>query len=115
VRQECNARIRLFEDMPRVFGDSLCRALAILKNCRLLSPGELYDLISPLRLAAIEGMLDGVTSAELEAMAESLDLTNYEDRLSQEERDRVDAGRADEMNRRFIDVVLNEKAEEKFL
>jgi hypothetical protein len=48
-------------------------------------------------------------------MAESLDLTNYEDRLSQEERDRVDAGRADEMNRRFIDVVLNEKAEEKFL
>jgi hypothetical protein len=115
VRQECNARIRLFEDMPRVFGDSLCRALAILKTCRLLSPGELYDLISPLRLAAIEGMLDGVTSAELEAMAESLDLTNYEDRLSQEERDRVDAGRADEMNRRFIDVVLNEKAEEKFL
>jgi hypothetical protein len=101
--------------MPRVFGDSLCRALAILKNCRLLSPGELYDLLSPLRLAAIEGMLDGITLAEIESIAAGLDLSNYEDRLNQEERDRVDAERADEMNRRFEDVVLNEKAEESFL
>jgi protein-arginine kinase len=115
LRQEQNARIRLFEEMPRVFGDSLCRALAILKNCRLLSPGELYDLLSPLRLAAIEGMLDGITLAEIESIAAGLDLSNYEDRLNQEERDRVDAERADEMNRRFEDVVLNEKAEESFL
>ena len=39
IAQERNARVRLFEEMPRVFGDSLCRALAILKNCRLLAPG----------------------------------------------------------------------------
>ena len=115
LRQEQNARIRLFGEMPRVFGDSLCRALAILKNCRLLSPGELYDLLSPLRLAAIEGMLDGITLAEIESIAAGLDLSNYEDHLNQEERDRVDAERADEMNRRFEDVVLNEKAEESFL
>ena len=115
LRQEQNARIRLFEEMPRVFGDSLCRALAILKNCRLLSPGELYDLLSPLRLAAIEGMLDGITLAEIESIAAGLNLTGYEDRLNQEERDRVDAERADEMNRRFEDVVMNEKAEESFL
>ena len=44
-----------------------------------------------------------------------VDLSNYEDKLEQEERDRVDAERADEMNRRFEDVVLNERAEEKFL
>lgn len=115
LEQERNARVRLFEEMPRVLGDSLCRALAILKNCRLLSPGELFDLLSPLRLAAIEDMLDGITLGEIEDLAAGLDLSGYEDRMNQEERDRVDAERADEMNRRFVDVVLNEKAEEKFL
>ena len=101
--------------MPRVFGDALCRALAVMKNCRLLSPGECFDLLSPLRLAAKERMLDGISAAEIEKMLLEVDLTNSEDKLEQEERDRVDAERADEMNRRFEDVVLNERAEEKFL
>ena len=115
LREERNARVRLFEEMPRVFGDSLCRALAILKNCRLLSPGELFDLLSPLRLAAIEKMLDGITLGEIEKMLASIDLTSKEDGETQQERDRQDAERADEMNKRFEDVVLNERAEEKFL
>ena len=115
LREERNARVRLFEEMPRVFGDSLCRALAILKNCRLLSPGEFFDLLSPLRLAAAEGMLDGIGRDEIEQMLVSTDLSGSEDKLEQVERDRVDADRADEMNRRFEDVVLNERAEEKFL
>ena len=115
LRQEQNARIRLFEEMPRVFGDSLCRALAILKNCRLLSPGEDFDLLSPLRLAAKERMLDGITSDEIEKMLPEIDLTSSEDKLEQPERDKVDAERADEMNKRFEDVMLNERAEEKFL
>lgn len=115
VEQERNARVRLFEDMPRVFGDSLCRALAILKNCRLLSPGELFDLLSPLRLAALEKMLEGIGLAEIEKTLSGIDLSGAEDRMEQEERDRVDAERADVMNRRFEDVVLNERAEEKFL
>ena len=115
LREERNARVRLFEEMPRVFGDSLCRALAILKNCRLLSPGELFDLLSPLRLAAIEKMLDGIGLAEIESLIASVDLTSKEDRETQQDRDRLDAERADEMYRRFEDVVLNERAEEKFL
>ena len=115
LREERNARVRLFEEMPRVFGDSLCRALAILKNCRLLSPGELFDLLSPLRLAAIEKMLDGIDLAGIETLISSVDLTSKEDNETQESRDRMDAERADEMNRRFEDVVLNERAEEKFL
>jgi hypothetical protein len=115
LREERNARVRLFEEMPRVFGDSLCRALAILKNCRLLSPGELFDLLSPLRLAAIEKMLDGITLGEIEKMLASIDLSSKEDGETQQERDRQDAERADEMNKRFEDVVLNERAEEKFL
>lgn len=108
LREEKNARVRLRNEMTRVFGDSLCRALAILKNCRLLSEGELFDLLSPMRLAAREKMLDGLTLGEIEKMMNSIDLSNSEDALSQEERDRVDAERADEMNRRFEEVVLDD-------
>jgi len=115
LEQERNARVRLFEELPRVFGDSLCRALAILKNCRLLSPGEFFDLLSPLRLAALEDMLEGVTLKEIDRWLSEVDLSSREDSLSMEERDAVDAERADEMNGRFEDVVLNERAEEKFL
>ncbi len=115
LREERNARVRLFEKLPRVFGDSLCRALAILKNCRLLSPGELFDLLSPLRLAAQEKMLDGITFDEIEQLLREIDLSGAEDKLEPAERDRVDAERADEINRRFEDVVLNEYAEGKFL
>ncbi|MBO7683997.1 MAG: hypothetical protein J6T51_04655 [Kiritimatiellae bacterium] len=115
LREERNARVRLFEEMPRVFGDALCRALAVMKNCRLLSSGECFDLLSPLRLAARERMLDGISEAEIEKMLLEADLSGSDDKLEQEERDRVDAERADEMNRRFEDVVLNERAEEKFL
>lgn len=115
VRQERNARVRLFEELPRVFGDSLCRALAILKNCRLLSSGELFDLLSPLRLAAKERMLDGITVKQLEKLISSIDLSEVNHVTDQAERDRIDAERADEINRRFEDVMLNERAEEKFL
>lgn len=115
VREERHARIRLFEEMPRVFGDALCRALAVLKNCRLLSPGECFDLLSPLRLAAREEMLDGISMPEIERLAGDVDLSGGEDKMSEQDRDRIDAERADEMNRRFEDVVLNERAEEKFL
>ena len=111
LAQERNARIRLVEEMPRVFGDAVCRALAVLKNCRLLSPGELFDLLSPLRLAAIEKMLDGITLADIEKMLSGIDLSSGEDRESAQERDRIDAERADEMNGRFEDVMLNESAE----
>ena len=115
LESERCARVRLFEELPRVFGDSLCRALAIMKNCRLLSSGELFDLLSPMRLAAREKMLDGITYAAIERMMRDVDLSSAEDRLDQDGRDKADAERADAMNRRFEDVVLNERAEEKFL
>lgn len=108
LREEKNARVRLKGELPRVFGDSLCRALAILKNCRLLSPGELFDLLSPMRLAAKERMLDGISLSEIERMMNDADLSCSEDKLSQEERDRADAERADEMNRRFEEVMLDD-------
>ncbi len=112
--QERNARTRLKRELPRVFADALGRALAVLKNARLLSPGELFDLLSPIRLGAIEGLLDGITRKEVERLMASVDLSSKEDDQDYDERDRIDAERADEMNERFEDVVLNERAEEMF-
>ena len=60
-------------------------------------------------------MLDGIDAEEIERRLAETDLTSAEDKLEQAERDRADAERADEMNARFEDVVLNERAEEKFL
>lgn len=115
LREERNARVRLFDELPRVFGDSLCRALAILKNCRMLSPAEFFDLLSPLRLAMRENLLEGISAETLEKMIADIDLSSSEDSLSPNERDRVDAERADAVNRQFENVMLNETAEGKFL
>ena len=108
LREEGNARARLRDEMSRVFGDSACRALAILKNCRLLSATELFDLLSPLRLAAIEKKVEGIGRREIERMMTGLDISASDENVPPEERDRVDAERADEMNRRFEEVMLDD-------
>ena len=107
LREERNARVRLRDEMQRVFGDSACRALAVLKNCRLLSPGELFDLLSPLRLAAMDGKLEGISLREIDRMMAEIDLSGSGEQESPEERDRADAERADEMNKRFEEVMLD--------
>lgn len=106
--QEKNARKRLKRELKRIYSDAVCRALALIKNCRLLSSGELFDLLSPLRLAAQMKLLDGITLAKIERLMSEQDLSNSADRLSQEERDRIDAERADEMNRLFEEVVFDD-------
>ena len=115
VEAERAARVRLLDELPRVFGDSLCRALAIMKNCRLLSSGELFDLLSPLRLASRENLLEGISSDRIERLLGDADLSGADDDLDPDERDKADAERADEMNGLFENVVLNERAEERFL
>lgn len=111
LAQERNARLRLKQELPRVFSDAICRALAVMKNCRLLSQGELFDLLSPLRLAAIEKMLEGVKLAEIDEWMRQCDLSPRGEGTTQEERDRADAELADELNARFEDVVLSERGE----
>jgi protein-arginine kinase len=115
VEQERNARVRLATEMPRVYGDAICRALATLKNCRLLSPGELFDLLSPLRLAAMDGLLENATLDGIEKLMAGQNLDSKEDGLEPDERDRLDAERADDMNAGFSETVLNDKAEGMFL
>ena len=115
ARQEYNARKALVEDSPRILADAVARALAILRSARLLAPGELLDLLSPIRLAASMGFLDGLARAEtLQMMREQIDApelppprTAEDDRV----RDARDARLADRINARFATVHFNSLAE----
>ena len=116
VQQETNARIRLVEELPRVFEDAIARSLAVLRSCRLLSQWELLDIVSPLRLAANLGFLDGLSRNEAKTLMDkrlslipSAGSTSYEE---QQERDRQDAILADKVNKRFKGVRLNAFAKE---
>lgn len=116
VQQETNARIRLIDEVPRVFEDAIARSLAILRSCRLLSEWELLDIISPLRLAAELGFLDHFSREEALTftrsrinMAEQPLPDTYEE---QRERDRRDATLADKVNKRFKNVRLNARGKD---
>jgi len=116
VQQETNARIRLVEELPRLFEDAIARALAVLRSCRLLSEWELLDIVSTLRLAANLGFLEGLSRNEAKALMDnrlsltpSTGSTSYEE---QQERDRQDAILADKANKRFKGVRLNAFAKE---
>ena len=115
VQQELNARIRLVRELPRVFEDSVSRAMAILKTCRLLSPWEYLDIMSPIRLAAIMGFLDGIDRAEADSilrkqLAARDDLPDSPD--GDRMRDERDASLADAVNKRFSRVRWNGRAKE---
>ena len=108
VEQELNARIRLVDELPRVFSDSVCRALAILKSARLLSPAETLDLLSPIRLASSMGFLSGIAADEIDRMFTSLPVFEPEE-PDVDKRDAADGKRADQVNRRFARVFPNNR------
>lgn len=116
IQQESNARIRLIEEMPRVFEDAVARSLAILRSCRLLSEWEFLDIVSPLRIAAEFEFLDNFTREEALAITrprmnlpQSPSPATYEE---QKEKDRRDATLADKVNRRFKSVRLNARGKD---
>ena len=108
VQQELYARQMLIEDNPRIFEDSVMRALAVLRAARLLSPWELFDLLSPLRLAANMGRLAGISRDEIislmAAQAKKPDLPPPETVADERKRDNRDAALADRTNKRFARV-----------
>ena len=110
VRQELNARLHLVEEDSRILADSIARSLAVLRAARLLSPWELADMLSPIRLAASMGFIDGIDKEEID----NFTLAQFDeppDRLDTREqeraRDKRDAKLADRMNKRFARVGLN--------
>jgi len=115
IEQERAARKRLLKDMKRVFADSLCRALAILKNCRLVSGPEVFDLLSPLRLATFERLLEGLDVVAMNMLIDAFSEMVSDDSLPSADRDKYDGHRADLVNKRFENVVLNERAERLIL
>ena len=108
MQQELYARQILVEDSPRIFEDSVMRALAILKSARLLSPWELFDLLSPIRLAANLGRLAGISRDEvfslMAAQAKKPALPLPETIADERRRDNRDAALADRINKRFARV-----------
>ena len=116
LMRERSARGALKDEMRRTYEDALCRSLAILKNCRFLSPGEMVDILSPLRLGAMDGFLDGIGADEIESLVESAELRTAKEEEGEfmENFDEVDSALADSANRRFEDVVLADAAEELF-
>lgn len=108
VQQELYARQALVEESPRIFEDSVMRALAILRSARLLSPWELFDLLSPIRLAANMGYIAGISRDEIvslmAAQAKKPDLPPPETLADERRRDNRDAALADRTNKRFAHV-----------
>ena len=116
AEQETAARKALVDEQPRLFLDSVERALAILRHARLLSPYEYLDLLSPIRIAAIMGFLDGITRLQIDkVMRRQLSRPSTQPPATQEEerqRDIRDADLADRVNAAFADVHFNEFAKD---
>lgn len=114
--QEYNARKALVEETPRILEDAVARSLAILRSARLLAPGELLDLLSPIRLAVTMGFIDGITFQEtlkmMRAQLDAPELPPAETAEDDRKRDARDAKLADRVNKRFADVQLSSLAKE---
>jgi len=108
LKQELYARQTLAEDNPRILEDSVARALAILRSARLLSPWELFDLLSPILLAAGMGMISGISKQEVRSLMTAQttkpSLPPPSTRDEERRRDNRDAALADRTNKRFARV-----------
>jgi hypothetical protein len=115
VAQEKTARERLMDDMKVFFADSVARALALLKSCRILSPAEYIDMLSPVRLAVMKDIVHGITLDEVDAMICSLREECLQNDISPERKDLMDIQRASSVRQRFADVDFTVDAKENFL
>ena len=109
IDYEHAARGRLCNDRWLVLSDTVSRSLAILRSARLLSAAEYLDLLSPLKLASCEGLLEGIKTGEIETLAQNLEF-GYPPSADDFTLDAIDAERAQEANRRFARVTFNEDA-----
>ena len=114
--QETAARKVLVEEHPLLLADAVERSLATLRHARLLSPTEFTDLLSPVRLAAIMGFLEGMTRDRIEqTMRRQLEKPAADPPSTQEEerlRDEKDGRLASKVNAEFANVRLNDRAKE---
>ena len=110
--RECWARKRLVEEHPRLLEDAVSRALAIMKNCRMLSKWEFVDLLSPVRIVTAMGFVNGITVSEIDdyMIGQFYDNENEPAPMTVEEedvRDRRDEAFAVYVNHRMAFVDWN--------
>ena len=107
---EQKAREEMINFHPLSFEDTLARDLAVLRSCKVMSPLEFFDFLSPLRIGAIFGWLEGITTREIETIAASLEFEGDEG-LSDEELDKIDAALAKKIHKRFEKVEIRHGAD----
>ena len=73
---------------------------------------ELFDLLSPLRIAVFEGLIDGISVEEIDSLMMTWDLKSEFAAENQIIKDEMDAARADELNKIFARVRLSRKGED---
>lgn len=112
IDQEKNARHRLMTDLRRVFADAVIQSLTLLQVRRLMPASELFDLLSPLRIAVFEGLIDGISVEEIDSLMMTWDLKSEFAAENQIMKDEMDAARADELNKIFAHVRLSRKGED---
>ena len=101
--------------VPNYAGWLIFSVFALLIPSVIYSLSKAFDNMPDMLVAAMEKMLDGITLRGVESLIASIDIYNKEDTLDQRQRDKIDAARADDMNSRFEDVVVNDAAEGRFL
>ncbi len=92
IEQERRAREELGSNL--VIQDKIQRAAGVLKSAKILSSGELMELLSYIRLGLSIGLLHGVTQEELNSLsvkAQPATLASGEQPLEQTRRDIVRA------------------------
>lgn len=107
ARQEQNARLRLVEGKPEVMLDCLARALAILRNARILHSDETLDFLCALRMGLDAGLVTGIEPAVLDYWTTAILPGHMQGMakgvLEPEARDRI---RAELMRRALENVAL---------
>ncbi|MBR0197376.1 MAG: hypothetical protein IJQ34_04520 [Kiritimatiellae bacterium] len=106
LTQENNACRALIEDYRIVAMDAFSRALATLKNCYMLSPGEWLDLLSPMLFAARIGALKGVIWQEIAEMMKEVEFNESQEDKDAEILDIRDMGIAREARENFAHVKI---------
>jgi protein arginine kinase len=102
VRQECNARIRIINDSPRIVQDFLIRALCLLQNVLMMPSGEAIELLSAVRFGVSVGLVTGLTVQDVDELM----LTVQPGHLMRESKELLPPDKRDEFRALLLNLRL---------
>lgn len=110
VHQECQARMRIIQDSPRVVQDFFTRSLCLLQHVLMMPSGEAIELLSALRFGVSVGLVTGLSLDEIDDLMFKVQpghlMREYNQLLEQDQRDEF---RALMLNLRLAKVKIKEK------